>query len=131
MSLETQQFIKLIRRNNLIGLKKLWKSSGDKIDIHSGDKFAFIYSCKNGYLEVAKWLWEISEYKIKIHIRYKYAFIYSCKNGHFQVAKWLWIISNRTIKYNIFIEYKEQLKNVFYNDRSQMILFRRYVRSYR
>ena len=67
MSYETLQFIDLIKEDNLIGLKELWKCSYDKINIYYDGDYAFRLSCEKGYLEVAKWLWEISENTIDVH----------------------------------------------------------------
>jgi hypothetical protein len=53
----------------------LWMISNGTIDIHADDDWAFIWSCKNGHLEVAQWLWSISnqsmdKYKIGKKPRY-------------------------------------------------------------
>ena len=57
------------------------------------DEYAFLWSCENGHLEVAKWLVDLGMQKnftpIDIHADDECAFRYSCKNGHLEVAKWL------------------------------------------
>ena len=93
MSFETEQFINLVKEDNLIGLKELWKSSSDKVNFCYNNEYTFILSCENGHLEVAKWLWENFEHKIDIHYYDEDTFRRSCKNGHLEVAKWLWEIS--------------------------------------
>lgn len=47
----------------------------------------FIYSCKNGHLDVVKWL--IEEFDIDIRVFQDNAFITCCSNGHINIAKFL------------------------------------------
>lgn len=63
------------------------------IDIHTRNEHAFQLSCKNGYLEVAKWLIDLGMQKnftpIDIHADDDLAFQWSCERNHLEVAKWL------------------------------------------
>jgi hypothetical protein len=54
MSFVSNCFINIVKKDNLIGLKELWKSSSDKIDIHYDDELTFQLLCRYEYLEVAK-----------------------------------------------------------------------------
>ena len=49
---------------------------------------AFIFSCRYGHLELAKWFLTIKP-TIDISARNEYVFIRTCRNGHLDVAKWL------------------------------------------
>lgn len=73
------------------------------IDIHMDEESAFIASCANGRLKVAKWLLLLDFPNISIHADRGAAFRYSCANGHLKVAKWLYRICNdpndRTLKF--------------------------------
>ncbi len=53
----------------------------------------FVFSCANGYLEVAKWLWGLNQ-NINIHIGDEYAFRLSCSRGRLKVAIWLCTLCN-------------------------------------
>ena len=65
----------------------------NKIDIHAVGECAFINSCLNGHIEIARWLIHLGESydynKIDIHAVDESAFVNSCINGHIEIAHWL------------------------------------------
>jgi hypothetical protein len=64
-----------------------------KINIYADFNNAFVYSCANGHLEVAKWLMTIDR-DIAHGVGSGWAGPYSCRNGHLEVVKWLWVHTN-------------------------------------
>jgi hypothetical protein len=51
----------------------------------------FIFMCKNGHFEMAKWIFQMKP-NIDINIDDKKVFYYACRNGHLVVAQWLYQI---------------------------------------
>ena len=69
-------------------------------DIHVRDDIAFIFSCLNGHLEIAKWLYCLGT---NINSQDEGAFTLSCKYGHFEIAKWLHSIDPTIISKTIMM----------------------------
>jgi len=81
-----------------------WILTLGEINIHENEEKAFITSCDNGHIEVAKLLIEISKERgeiINIHEHDDEAFRWSCMHGYLEIAKWLIEISKENGKINI------------------------------
>ena len=48
----------------------------------------FIFMCKNGHFEMAKWILQMKP-NIDISDEYEDAFNNACQNRHFEIAQWL------------------------------------------
>lgn len=68
-------------------------NNGGLINIRAADEYAFISSCKNGHLNIAKWLFQLGS--INIHSLGDYALMLSCENDHLEIVKWLIQISKQ------------------------------------
>jgi len=73
---------------NEFGFKTFYGDKYEEINI------AFMYSCTNGHLEVAKWLYSLKD-KPDIHAYNESAFSSACANGHLEVAKWLYSLEDK------------------------------------
>jgi len=90
-------FMVLCRYGYIETLK--WFLTKEKINIHGNNEEAFMYSCIDNHLEVAKWLIEISKENnkiINIHFLHDLVFRFSCWNGYIEIAKWLIEISKES-----------------------------------
>ena len=83
------EFFNLCKKRDLTILQNFYEQNKHVINIHANNEFIFLWSCENGYLEVAKWLWSLNQ-NINIHANDEFAFRWSCLHGHLETAKWLW-----------------------------------------
>ena len=69
------------------------------INIHANNEEGFIWCCKYGHLEMAKWLYNLgfqkNEKRINIHACEEYAFYSAFNNSHKHIIEWLSMISNQ------------------------------------
>jgi hypothetical protein len=112
------QFIIAVSNGNLILAKELYIKG---VNINAQD--AFISSCCNGHLEVAKWLLSLSQgplrmpnSNININAANDYAFTESCYYEHFEIIKLLLgtgKISNEMV--NMYVKYYNEdiIKQIF------------------
>jgi len=57
------------------------------VNICAQNDLAFIQSCNNGHIKIAKWLYDKGA---NIRAKDDSAFIFSCFNEHIKIAKWLY-----------------------------------------
>lgn len=88
-------FSEACRMNFLRLAQWLWENSNCSISMRCIE-MGFLYSCKNGYLETAKWLLKIYP-DIDIRWQDDHAFCLACIYGRLEIVKWLWVKSNHTI----------------------------------
>ena len=86
-----KNFIDLSKEGNLEKLKEIYAESPEIYSyIRNHDNFdsPFLYACKNGKINVAKWFFKIMP-NINVSAIDDWAFRESCKNGHKHVCEWL------------------------------------------
>ena len=90
-NVEPYQFHLMCKYGNLNSAQWCWiylLPQGSGFDMLES---AFIWSCRNGHLHVAKWLMELDRHYQKMNLHYVTisSFIWSCRNGCLDIAKWL------------------------------------------
>lgn len=81
----------LCQKGDLLEIDTFFKKNRER-DMES----YFIYTCKNGYLEVAKWILFLKPITYN-YIDYNHLFQSVCYNGHIEILKWL-LLLNPNIK---------------------------------
>lgn len=67
----------------------------NKVEIHACDDYAFYWSCRLGYLEVAKWIYSL-DHGINIYENSHKALRWSCQYGQIEVVKWIYSLYQKT-----------------------------------
>lgn len=82
----TEKAYKLLRDNNLNGVKDFVSKYQNHTAIYYFKNLLFAEACRFGNLEMAQWL-----HSIGMDVSYKKSeFNYACQNGHLEVAQWLY-----------------------------------------
>lgn len=88
MSLEYEQIIESVQNADFDNVMKLYNSGMNSIP--------FLFSCRHGHLNLAKWLWQQSNDHLCIATDGADGFRVACMHGHQEIAEWLWEMSDHS-----------------------------------
>src|SRR5437870_2287340 len=87
----TKEFLRYCEDGELIKAKRIYEFR--KVDIHANEDQALMYSCRNGYIEIAKWIYEKGG--INLNDYRGYIFHYCIAHRQMNVLYW-WLSTDRT-----------------------------------